>query len=454
MTKSNCFQDFLKYSSLNVLGMIGLSCYILADTFFVSQGIGMNGLAALNLAIPIYSFIHGSGLMIGMGGGIKYSIARHHGDRKATDRIFTHAFCLAALFSLFFVAAGLFFSDGIVSLLGADEEVFAMTETYLRVILLFSPAFLLNNLLLCFVRNDGAPQLSMAAMIGGSLSNVVLDYVFIFPCQMGIFGAVFATGLAPLISILILSPHFLRKQNGFRLSRCRPEKGLFAGILSNGVPSLITELSSGVVMIAFNAILYSLQGNTGVAAYGIVANLSLVVLAIFTGIGQGIQPLLSSNFGAGNRKDFEKIFRYALVSMLILSGILYAGLFFGASPIASLFNSEKNEALQRLAVRGLKLYFIACPFAGFNILLSVYFTSADSPRPAHVLSLLRGFAVILPTVFLLSYAAGTTGVWCSFPVTECLVAAAGLLFLRASERRKKAKGLDTQGLEIKKDPKP
>ena len=104
------------------------------------------------------------------------------------------------------MAVGLLFAGDIVRLFGGAGNVFTMAQTYLRVILLFCPAFLMNNVLLCFVRNDGAPQLSMAAMIGGSLSNVVLDWVFIFPCGMGIFGAVFATGLAPLISICILSP--------------------------------------------------------------------------------------------------------------------------------------------------------------------------------------------------------------------------------------------------------
>lgn len=217
MMSSKCFRDFAKYASLNVMGMIGLSCYILADTFFVSKGLGTNGLTALNLAIPIYSFIHGSGLMIGMGGGTKYSIQKSQKNHEAANRIFTNAVCLAAVFAAFFVLVGIFFSGTIISLFGANDSVFDMSKTYLQVILLFAPAFLMNNVLLCFVRNDGAPQLSMAAMIGGSLSNVVLDWVFIFPCQMGIFGAVFATGLAPIISMLILSPHFIRKKINFIL---------------------------------------------------------------------------------------------------------------------------------------------------------------------------------------------------------------------------------------------
>ena len=426
MKTSTCFRDFVKYTSLNVLGMIGLSCYILADTFFVSKGLGANGLTALNLAIPIYSFIHGSGLMIGMGGGTKYSIQKSQKVHERANRTFTNAVFLAACFAVFFVLAGLFFSGPIISLFGADETVFQMSRTYLQVILLFSPAFLMNNVLLCFVRNDGAPQLSMAAMMGGSLSNVVLDWVFIFPFRMGIFGAVLATGLAPIISMLILSPHFIRKKNQFCLVKCRPEARLWGNILSSGVPSLVTEVSSGVVMIAFNFIILGLAGNVGVAAYGVIANLSLVIIAIYTGIAQGIQPIMSRSYGTQNYRDIHATLRYALTAMLLFSIVIYAVIFLKASQITGIFNSEQNPMLQSIATDGLKLYFLACPFAGFNVIISIYFTSTERPLPAHILSLLRGFLIILPAAFLLSRLGGLAGVWCAFPVTELLVAVIGI----------------------------
>ncbi len=437
MMSSKCFRDFAKYASLNVMGMIGLSCYILADTFFVSKGLGTNGLTALNLAIPIYSFIHGSGLMIGMGGGTKYSIQKSQKNHEAANRIFTNAVCLAAVFAAFFVLVGIFFSGTIISLFGANDSVFDMSKTYLQVILLFAPAFLMNNVLLCFVRNDGAPQLSMAAMIGGSLSNVVLDWVFIFPCQMGIFGAVFATGLAPIISMLILSPHFIRKKNQFHFTKCKPKGKLFAGILSSGVPSLVTEVSSGVVMIVFNSIILHLEGNVGVAAYGVIANLSLVVIAIYTGIAQGIQPIISRNYGVKNLGNVHATMRYALITMLLFSVVIYMVVLFGAWQIADIFNSEQNAMLQNIATEGLRLYFTACPFAGFNVIISMYFTSTERPRPAHVISILRGFLVIIPMAFLLSWIGKIHGVWCAFPATELLVAVIGLLFFACIRKSRK-----------------
>ena len=429
-------REFARYTSLNVLGMIALSCYILADTFFVSLGLGADGLTALNLAIPVYSFIHGSGLMIGMGGGTRYSILKSQGNHQEADRVFTNVLYLAAVLAALFVAAGLLFAGDLVRLFGGTGAVFTMCRTYLRVILLFAPAFLMNNVLLCFVRNDGAPQLAMAAMIGGSLSNVVLDWVFIFPWGMGIFGAVFATGLAPIISMGILSPHFFRKKNQFRPVPCKPQLRRTARILSSGVPSLVTEVSSGIVIIAFNGLIMGLEGNTGVAAYGVIANLSLVVIAIYTGIAQGIQPILSRSYGAGDRSGLTIILRCAMMTQVVVSLLIYGIVAAFAPQIAAVFNSEGSASLQAIAEQGLRLYFIACPFAGCNVVLSMYFTSTERPLPAHIISLLRGFFLILPLAFLLAWLGQMAGIWLAFPLTEFLVAAlAASLYFHSKKPR-------------------
>lgn len=435
MKNTTCLKAFAKYSSLNVLGMIALSCYILADTFFIAKGLGANGLTALNLVIPIYSFIHGCGLMFGMGGATKYAIYKSQHHEKEANSAFTTSVISTLFVAVIFVILGLCFSTTIAHMLGADEAVLEMAQTYLQVILLFAPMFMLNNVLLCFVRNDGAPQLSMIAMIGGSLSNIVLDYVFIFPLNMGILGAVLATGLAPIISMLLLLPYFIRQKNCFHMIKIKLSKKLNVAIVSSGLPSLITEVSSGIVIIVFNTIILQLQGNIGVAAYGVIANLSLVVIAIYTGIAQGIQPLISKYHGSGNKANVNATLRYALTTACILSVLAYICIFFGASQIASIFNSEQNPLLQDIAITGLRIYFTACLFAGFNIILSVYFTSTEYARPAHIISLLRGFIVNIPMALLLSSIFDMIGVWCVFPLTEFLVACIGILLFLYSQNK-------------------
>ena len=324
-----------------------------------------------------------------------------------------------------FFLAGLFLSPQITALLGADSQVAAMTQTYLKMILLFAPAFILNDILVCFVRNDGNPRLSMLAMLGGSMANILLDYVFIFPLGMGIFGAVLATGLAPLISMAIMSGHWMGKNKGFHLAKTEIQGQTALLILSLGFPSLITEVSSGIVIIVFNVIILGLKGNVGVAAYGVIANLSLVVISIFTGIAQGMQPLISSAYGRGDSARIRGILRYGLAAAVFISLTLYAGICWGAAPITAVFNSENNLKLQEIAEYGLRLYFTGIPAAGLNIILSIFFTSTEQAVPAHIISLLRGLVLIIPIAFFMSGLWGMTGVWLAFPATELVCALTG-----------------------------
>lgn len=421
MTKNSIRNQFIRYSSLNALGMIALSCYILADTFFVANRLGANGLTALNIALPVYSFIHGSGLMLGMGGATKFSICAASQKRNDANYYFTNVLYLFGILSLIFVLAGIFFSSQITTLLGADRSVFSMSKTYLQVILLFSPAFLLNDILICFVRNDKNPRLSMIAMISGSLSNVVLDYVFLYPLNMGIFGAVLATGFAPVISILFLSLHMIQHKNTFSPTPILPDIKREISIVLLGVSSLITEFSSGIVMIVFNHLLLTVAGNVGIAAYGIIANLSLVLVSIFTGIAQGMQPLLSHACGEKNHTNIQKLLHYGILSSTLLACCTYAILFAGVETVTNLFNSENNLALHNLAVHGLKLYFISAPFTGFNIILTTFFSSTERALPSQILSLLRGLFLIIPIAFVLSYTFGINGIWLTLPLTEALV---------------------------------
>lgn len=436
MEQRSYLRDFLFYTALNVLGMMGLSCYILADTFFISKGLGANGLAALNLAIPIYSFIHGSGLMLGIGGATKYSIFKGQRAHKNADQVFSNTLYAGGILILIFLSAGLFLSGKITVLLGADEEIYAMTKTYLQVILLFSPAFMMNDILICFVRNDGSPSLSMTAMLVGSFANIILDYIFIFPMGLGIFGAVLATGFAPVISMMILSIHWLKKRSHFRFKWIKPQPKMMGSMLALGVPSLISEVASGIVIIVSNMIILKLLGNVGVAAYGVVANLSLVVVSVYTGIAQGMQPLVSKSYGYGDAKGIQKTLGYALITMGAVSAVIYAGILLFADPIAGIFNSEQNLKLQKIAVDGLKLYFLAVPFVGFNIVISMFFTSTEKAVPAQMVSLLRGMILIIPMAFLFSSLWGITGVWITFPVTEGIVALLGFVLYSLNSKQK------------------
>ena len=419
--KENTLQEFGKYVSQSVFSQLGVSCYILADTYFISKGVGADGLTALNLAIPVFSVMNGCGFMLGIGSGTKYGIMKGTGNEKRGDVLFTSSLCVVTVLAVIFMLIGLLASDPITVLAGANAEVYDMTRTYLQVILLFSPMFMINNLLGAMIRNDGNTSLAMTAMLSGCLFNIVFDYIFVFPMGLGLFGAVLATAVAPIISILILLQHFVKKKNQFRLIRVRPEVRLVASAAGLGVPSLVTEVSSGLVIAVFNLLILGLAGNVGVAAYGVVANISIVVIAIYNGIAQGVQPLLSREYGRSQEKNVHRFLGWAMMLTAILAMVIYVGIYWNADVIAMIFNSGRDMDLQRIAVEGLKIYFTACPFVGANILLAIYFAATDQAAPAQMISLLRGLIVIIPLAFIMANVAGLTGVWMTFPLTELVV---------------------------------
>lgn len=422
--------EFRRYAAPGVLGMIGISCYILADTFFVAKGTGSLGLAALNIAIPAYNLMNGLGLMVGVGGATHYSLCRAQGDAVEADRTFTHTLLLGLCIALLFVLTGTFGVVPLSRLLGANAETLDMTAVYLRLLLCFAPFFVTNNVMIAFVRNDGEPGRAMAGMIAGSLFNIVFDWVFIFPCGLGMFGAALATGASPLVSLLVLSGHLRRPSRGFHLRRERLRPRLLPRICAPGLSSLVSELASGITLLLINLVLLRIAGNTAVAAYGVIANLALVESAIFTGLSTGVQPLISRSAEA----DRRRLLRWTVTTALAISALMYVLVFVFASPITAVFNSEHDPALAACAVPGLRIYFAGFLAACINIIAAAYFSAAGQASCGFIISLVRSIIAIPPVLFALSALLGVTGVWLTFPAVEALACALSLLFILRSPK--------------------
>lgn len=417
--KNYLIKDFFKYTSLNVLGMIGLSCYILADTFFIANGVGELGLAALNLALPVYCLVNGLGLMIGVGGGTRYSLLKVKKDHHQQNIVFTNAVLYTLIIGLIFVILSFIGTNSLANLLGADQATINYTITYLRIIMIFAPMFMLNNLFITFVRNDDNPRLAMLGMLIGSLTNIILDYIFIFPLELGMFGAALATGVAPIVSMLIMSFYILKKAN-FKLIKIPINLNICKDISILGISSFIGEIATGLVMILFNYTLLKYSGNIGVAAYGIVANIAFVITSMFTGAAQGMQPIISKNYGFKEYQNVKLAYRYGLYTVIGFALLVYIGSYLSGELIVALFNSSNNQALSNLAINGIHIYFIGFFFAGINLISATYFSAIDRPKPAFIISVLRGFILVIPTIFILSNLFEVNGVWLTYVVTELI----------------------------------
>ncbi len=429
--QSHPLKIFLQYVSLNVLGMLSISFYILIDTIFIAQRLGPSGLAALNFAIPIYGLTHSTGLMIGIGGAIKYTIYRSQSKQALANHVFSATITLAMIMAFVYFIMGVFFYENVAVFLGARGPLLEMTAIYIRVILVFSPIYIINNIMIAYIRNDGAPSLAMGGMLMSSISNTVLDYIFLFVLSWGMFGAAFATTIGATLSILYMSQHIIKRKNSFSFGSFKKLYKMWWVIIILGLSTFIVDFSYGVVMIVFNRILMGLGGTVAVASFGVIANLAIVAIAIFIGVAQGIQPLITQSYSIGNYFLLKQYLRYAFISLLLIGITMYLGVFIFSDAIVSIFNPEGDQALQTIATTGLKIYFVGLIFAAFNILYSAFFSATENPKMGLIIVFLRGFILILPAVVLMAQVYGLEGTWSAFVVAEglTLIVAIGLMIV-------------------------
>ena len=367
----NLTKQFFKYVSQNIFGLIGTSCYILADTYFIAQAAGTDGVTLLNLCLPMYNLIFAFGSMIGLGAATRYAILQAQGEARA-QRFFSNAILCACLIAIPFMLAGAFCPGTLLQLMGGDADIVALGLNYTRIFLLFTPFFMCNYIFSAFVRNDGDPSLAMVATLSGSLFNVVFDYIFIFPMGLGLPGAALATAISPVLSIAICSRHFFQKSNTLTFVRQAPSARLLVQSCQLGISGFVGELSSAVTTTVFNFLLLRLAGNVGVAAYGVVANFALVATAIFNGVAQGAQPLISQCYGKNEMAGAKKLLLLGCGTALALAAVLYGAVFGFTDTFVALFNSENSALMAEYAHSGMRIYFLGYFFAGCNIVAAGY----------------------------------------------------------------------------------
>ena len=430
----NLTKQFFKYVSQNIFGLLGTSCYILADTYFIAQAAGTDGVTLLNLCLPIYNLIFAFGSMIGLGAATRYAILRAQGDARA-QRYFSNAIFSVCILAVPFMLVGIFSPDSLLRLMGGDADIVALGMNYARIFLMFTPFFMCNYVVASFVRNDGDPSLAMVATLSGSLFNVVFDYIFIFPMGLGLPGAALATAISPMLSIAVCSAHFIKKSNTITFVRKAPSVRLLVQSCQLGISGFVGELSSGVTTTVFNFLLLRLAGNVAVAAYGVVANFALVATAIFNGVAQGAQPLVSQCYGKNEMAGARKLLLLGCGTALGLAALLYGIVFGYTDVLTALFNSENSALMAAYAHSGMRIYFVGYFFAGCNIVAAGYLGAVNRPAEASITSLCRGMVAIVVCSLVLSALFRMNGVWAAFPVSEAITLALTVFLLKRKAGR-------------------
>ena len=419
---------FINYLVPSVSATMVTSIYILADTMMIGRGIGAAGLAALNILLPMYSTFYGFGMMCGIGGSVLFGFSRGKCEEQEAQGYFTTALILTAILAVLSAVLCNVFFEPLLNFLGCTPAMREYAVPYGRILMTVSPTYIFSCFLQAFVRNDGAPRLAMTGVVSGGITNVVLDYAFIYILRWGMAGAALATVIGTGLTIAILCSHFFKKDNHLKLGgRLSLRKAW--DVLMNGMPSFIMELSSGVIMLLFNLQLLKYVGDIGVVVYGIVSNVALVVTSLSNGIAQAAQPMISANYGAGNMDRVREERNLSLVVAMTAGVLFTASGFLIPVPIAELF-LVPTEQIIAMAVPAIKLYFISFVISEWNIICGTYFQAIVKPKLSLMVTLLRGIALNSILVFVLPAIFGVNGIWMVVTVSEIVTAVIVGWFMR------------------------
>lgn len=420
---------FSKYFVNSVISTAMLAVYVLFDTIFIGWNVGSDGLAALNISLPFYTLMVGFALMMGVGGATTVSYCKGQGKPESANSYFTVAFTWAAVISTLFAIFGGLFWRPLAYTFGANDSIIDLVGEYLFIMNVSAPAFVINNMLGVFVRNDNNPKLGMIAGVISCFTNIILDYITMFEFGWGMRGAVGSTVAATILSILVLTTHFFSKKATLKFSFVGIEKSAFFRICRNGIPSFIAECSSGLVILLFNIRLMTLGGVAAVTSYSILSNVAYVFLAVFNGVSHAMQPLVSFNAGAGEKDRVTSFFKLGILTSLGISAIFVSfGIIF-PKLIVSMFTNPTPDVLS-MAIPAIRIYFIAYIPMGFNIITATFMQAIEQSKTASLISLFRGFLFIVPFLLILSLSFGITGVWATVPTAEFCTLIISILLLK------------------------
>ena len=412
------------YVIRNVVATLGMSMYVIIDTLFISIAAGALGLTTLNLVLPLFNVFNGTGLLLGVGGATIFSLNKvMHPERIKS--LFSQLMIFAFTFGLILAILLNIFATPVVDFLGADDATRQMAIVYLRIISWSGPLYMVNYIAINFIRNDGNPTLTMKATLTETLSVILIDWFFIFGMGLKLEGAALAVLFSPAISLVVLSFHRKFADRQLEWHWVVPHLRNIWRSARLGVASALNELSTGVSIYFFNHVLLQLANNYAVAAYGVISNIAIVVLAIANGVALGVQPLASREFGKHEYKNVSMTLKNGMSITLFLATISFIILITFKHPIIEVFNTSHSGQLLAYASVGLPIYFTSVFFSALNLLFILFLTAIGSARASFSLSILRGYIILLPAIFILAKVAGINGVWAAVPFTEFVITCIG-----------------------------
>ena len=433
------YKRLLRFVASPIMMMVICSVYSVVDGLFVSNFVGEDAFAALNLVFPYIMVLASVGFMFGAGGTAIVSKTMGEGNDQLAKKYFTLIVIVAGCVGVALAGVGIALlkpvSVWFVSASGESDNLLPLCERYGTIILSVLPFFMLQNMFQSFFTTAEKPRLGFIFTLASGCTNIVLDAMFVAWFKWGLTGAAVATALSQTVGGVAPIVYFACKNS----SKLRFQKPVWSGKIilktcTNGSSELVGNIAMSLVSVLYNKQLMDLVGKDGVNAFGVMMYIQFIFVAIFIGYCIGVTPIIGYNYGAKNKKELQNVFKK---SMIIISVVALTMVALGeglAWPIAKLFVGYK-QSLFDMTVRGMLLYSVCYLFVGFNMFSSCMFTALNNGLISAILSLSRTLVFQIACIYLLPLWLGLDGIWLSTVVAEGLALVLTVVMFAANNRR-------------------
>ena len=420
LLRGNIKDTYVKYLVASFGSAILPSVYGLIDMMVVGQYHGPVGSAAMAIIAPIWNVVFGCGILTGVGASIYFNIEKNSKNQDKANMYFTVGMILTSLLALSLWLGLIFFDDSILMAFGADETLLPLAKKYVLPVKFLLPVFLFMQYMAAFLRNDDNPILASKAVIIGGVFNIFGDLFFVFVLDMGIMGAGLATCMGASLSLMVMLTHFRNEKNTIKFTKSLEIISKMKNIISMGFGAFFVDLSMGILTMVFNIQIMKYLGSDALSVYGIIVNISTFVQCCAYAIGQSSQPILSANFSEGNFDRISKLYRYNVITALIISAIWMSLTMLVPNMFVNVFMTPTQEVLE-IAPNIIRLYSLSYILLPFNIYVTYYFQSIMKPDVAFLVSILRGLVVSCILLVVLPLIFGGNSLWVAMLITEIII---------------------------------
>lgn len=432
-------QDFkmmslLKFALPSMVMMMFMSLYAIVDGVFISRYVGSDALSASNIIFPVITIVIAVGVMLSTGGSAVVARKMGEGKVKEARTNFTMLTLLGFLFGGFVLVLGNIWIVPIVKMLGATPRLLSDSISYLSVLLYFTPLYMLQILFQTFLVTAGRPNLGLGATLAGGIANIVLDYVFMGPMNLGVLGAALATGIGQAIPALIGILYFFFFREELYFVTPHFDKIVLKESCLNGSSEMVSNLATSVVTFLFNIIMLKMKGEEGVAAITIALYGQFLFNSLYMGYSMGVAPVISFNYGKKNKKLLKKVIKIC-VGFITVSSIIVLMISLATNQLVVEIFFPKESRTYEIAVAGCFLFSFNYLFSGINIFSSSMFTALSNGKISAIISFMRTFVFLILSILLLPIFMGESGVWLSVPVAEFLTIFIAIGFILSNRKK-------------------